>query len=446
MLDQSLDGLLALDANGTIIEANQAAGSILRHDRRGLVGKPLAAIVALGDRRALRHAIGRVTSVGTELELHIRDESDPWTVALRALHTDPRTLVVAFTPRNKAQYRRVVPQKRAPRRIDRVERFALRFPHAVVALRSNGAVAFANGRARAFLGRDAVRVGVEFGDNVPRDIRVLAYRLIQHPAPLHPTVVELSDTRTLRVSGLAATAEEPAILFLEDITEQQKHERVTREFLRNAAHQIRTPLTGIAAAVETLQAGAKERPEERDRFLGHLETHSARLTRIARGLLLLARVQTGEQFRVDYVRVAPLLEQAVAAVEPRDGVEISTSCDEGLAALASPELLRETLAALVDNAVSHTDSGTIRLAATPEKGRIAVSVADSGRGVLPEFRSRIFEPFYRVSDDGKGYGLGLAIAAQAVHAMGGTIDVSETPGGGTTFTIRLQSATTRATV
>jgi signal transduction histidine kinase len=399
--------------------------------------------VALADRRALRHAIDHVTSAGTELELRIRDESDPWTVSLRAAHTAPRTLVVAFTPRKKAQYRRVVPRKRAPRPSDRIERFAFRFPHAVVALRPDGTVAFANGRARAFFGRDSVRVGVELGDDIPRDIRILAFRLIQHSAPLHPTVVELSDTRTVRVSGLAATQEEPAILFLEDITEQQKHERVTREFLRNAAHQIRTPLTGIAAAIETLQAGAKNRPEERDRFLGHLETHAARLTRIARGLLLLARAQTGEQFRVDYVRLAPLLEEAAAAVEPREGVEIGTSCEEGIAALASPELLREALAALVENAVSHTDAGTIRLAAASTNGQVALSVADSGGGVLPEFRNRIFEPFYRVADDGRGYGLGLAIAAQAVRAMGGTIDVSETPGGGTTFTVRLQSATTQ---
>jgi two-component system sensor histidine kinase KdpD len=81
----------------------------------------------------------------------------------------------------------------------------------------------------------------------------------------------------------------------------------------------------------------------------------------------------------------------------------------------------------------------VRLEATSENGQVAVSVADSGRGILPEFRDRIFEPFYRVGDRGKGYGLGLAIAAQAVQAMEGTIEVSDTPGGGTTFTVRLRS-------
>src|SRR5207248_730270 len=160
------------------------------------------------------------------------------------------------------------------------------------------------------------------------------------------------DGRAARVSGLAGTTEDPAIIFLEDVTKQQQQERATREFLRNAAHQLRTPLAGITAAIETLQAGAKERPEDRDRFLAHLETHATRLSRIARGLLVLARAQAGEQLRVDFVELGPLLEQAAAAAEPRAGVTVDAQCEHGLAAVASPELLQETVAALVENALS----------------------------------------------------------------------------------------------
>ena len=92
-----------------------------------------------------------------------------------------------------------------------------------------------------------------------------------------------------------------------------------REFLRNAAHQLRTPLAGITAAVETLQSGAKDQPENRDRFLAHVERHAERLTRLARGLLMLARTQAGEDAPIDFVELRPLVERLVAAAEPRAG-------------------------------------------------------------------------------------------------------------------------------
>jgi two-component system sensor histidine kinase KdpD len=142
-----------------------------------------------------------------------------------------------------------------------------------------------------------------------------------------------------------------------------------------------------------------------------------------------------------FVAVGRYFERVAGSLEPRDGVQVRTYCEPGLAALASPELLHETLAALVENAVSHTDAGTIRLNAVANNGQVALSVTDSGRGILPEFHSRVFEPFYRIGDDGKGYGLGLAIAAQAVAAMDGEIEVSAGPQGGTMFTVTLRSAT-----
>src|SRR5262249_31750107 len=97
------------------------------------------------------------------------------------------------------------------------------------------------------------------------------------------------------------------------------------------------------------------------------------------------------------------------------------------------------IAALVENAVSHTFEGEVRLDATARDGHVVISVTDAGSGIAPELRDRIFEPFYRVADDGRSYGLGLAIAAQAVEAMGGTVEVSDAPDRGTRFTIRLRS-------
>lgn len=436
LLDQTSEGLLAVDEHGSILAANTAAARFLGHERRRLVGKPLPALVELADRRALRAAFHHPEPGGASLEVRLLGNPEPWTLTLRTLpRVSPRTFAVSFRRDGPPPATATPPPH--PRAL---ERLVLRFPHAAVAVGEDGRVAFANGRARRLLGADAVRNGVQFGERLPETVRMLARRLVAVPAPLQPTLVELEDTRVLRVSGLAAAGDEPAVLLIEDATEQRRHDRVMREFLRNAAHQLRTPLTAIMAAVETLQSGAKDRPADRDRFLEHIQTHASRLTRIARGLLVLARAQTSEQLRVDVVEVEPLLEELRRSADPRPNVSMHVACEPGLAALAAPDLLHEALAALVDNAVAQTFDGEIVLEAREEGADLELRVADSGPGILPEFRDRVFEPFFRAADDGEGFGLGLAIAAQSVSAMGGAIDVAERPGGGTALTITLRSA------
>ena len=212
-----------------------------------------------------------------------------------------------------------------------------------------------------------------------------------------------------------------------------------REFLRNAAHQLRTPLTGITAAVEVLQSGAKDVPSDRDRFLEHVAVDTVRLTRIARALLVLARAQSGESVTLEQLELPELLESVVVGAGASAQGRISVACSPGLTVLAQPDLLREALAALVDNAVTHT-SGAVRLAARKLDDAVEIEVVDVGEGIPPEHHARIFEPFYRVADTGEGFGLGLAIAQQAVNAMQGTLRSGVPAEGGTSFTIRLQAS------
>jgi signal transduction histidine kinase len=422
-----------------VLEANAAAGVILGHDAARLQGKPLAALIGLPERRSFRRALLRLGPDGEErLSVHPRGGAEEWQLALRRLpRVSPVTVIATLA------HERAAPPQR-PRASTRMQYFMLRFPYAVVALRPDMRIAFANARARALFGRDAVRTGELLGASVPPALRMLASRIVHVPAPLTPTTVETGD-QTLRVSGIAATPVEPALLLVEDVTEQYRRDRVMHEFLRNAAHQLRTPLAGIAAAVETLQAGAKEQPETRDLFLEHLEAHVARLTRIARGLLTLARRQAGERVPVDAVELAPLLEQVAAGAQPRDGVRLVVDCSPGLAAIAARDLLQEALAALVENAAAHTSAGEIRIHALEDRRKVRIEVSDTGPGILPEFRERIFEPFFQIGHGGgEGYGLGLAIAARAVEAMDGQIEVDDGAAGGTTFSVTLRSAAVAA--
>jgi two-component system phosphate regulon sensor histidine kinase PhoR len=324
---------------------------------------------------------------------------------------------------------------------DGLEHQLLRFGLPTVAYDRDLRVVFSNAAARRLFGSTRLRRGREFRGGPFEELRPVVERLVTLAAPLRPTVVQVADGRAFRVHGLAASDADPAVLFVEDVSDEVQHDRVMREFLRNAAHQLRTPLAGITAAIETLQSGAKELPAERDRFLGHVQTHANRLSRIARGLLVLARAEIGETLALDVVQLGPLLDDLVSEAEPGEGVALRGRYAAGLAALAAPDLLREALAALVDNAIFHTESGEIVVGARQSEGKVVVTVADSGPGIPPEFHARIFQPFFRLGGTGEGFGLGLAIAAQAVQAMHGQIDVSSEVGAGATFIVSLPSAT-----
>ena len=437
MLDEAHEGLLALDEHGAILEANVTAALLLGHERGRLLGKPLAARVALEDRRRFRAAFGALApGRPTTIDVTLLETSPHVRITLRVLpRTAPRVIVAAITADGPIRLDIARPMARR-----RVEEFFLRFPYAVVALRGDLRVAFANGRARTMLGRDSVRSGAIFGEGLSADVRALARRLVSIPVPLTSHTVMLDDGRALRITGLPLAGDEPAVLLVEDVTAQERRARVVSEFLRNAAHQLRTPLTAITAAIEMLQAGAKERPEDRDLFLGHIETHAQRLARLARGLLLLARAESGESLPLDHVVVRPLIDELVRDVEPRAAVELQVECEQNLAAVATPSLLHEVLAALLENAVTHARAGEVHVSASRRNGEVVIAVADSGPGILPEFTDRVFEPFFRGLDTGDGYGLGMAIAAQAVRAMHGDIDVSSKPGEGTRFEVRLPAA------
>jgi two-component system phosphate regulon sensor histidine kinase PhoR len=316
-----------------------------------------------------------------------------------------------------------------------MDRLFNRFPHAVVALDRDLRVVAVNEHARSLVADGVLRPGEPLGG----ELRLLAERLLSGPEPLGPSTLELTG-RSLRVAGVPADEDrDSALLLIEDVTEELRHDRVLREFVRNAAHELRTPLTGISVAVEVLQSGAKDNAAERDRFLAHVERHTGRLTRIARSLLVLARAQSGEELRLELVDLTELLDRLVKEADPSPNVSVTASCPASLAAHADPDLLHEALSALVDNAVSHTSEGSVSLDASASNGHVSIVVADTGTGIMSEHRARIFEPFYRAGDAGEGFGLGLAIAAQAVEAMRGDLLVGEAEMGAR-FTIRIPVA------
>jgi signal transduction histidine kinase/HAMP domain-containing protein len=309
-------------------------------------------------------------------------------------------------------------------------------------------IEFANASARQMLGLENGETGMALPDPWPGvKLRALADALFEPEASVVEARATPDGDHIYSVAGIPALEADVAVIVITDVSERERRERAQREFVANAAHELRTPLSVIAGAVEMLQAGAKEEPVQRDRFLTNIAGESSRLGRLARALLLLARAETrAETLRVEPLPVLPLLEQAAVDAAVRPGVMIDVDCPPDLAVQAQAELAQQIVANLVDNAAKLTESGRIVLRARSAPGeRVEIEVSDTGPGIDPADHEAVFERFSRGSDrrDGEGFGLGLAIVRQAVRALGGRVELESEPGAGTTVRVVLPAAEAR---
>jgi signal transduction histidine kinase len=226
---------------------------------------------------------------------------------------------------------------------------------------------------------------------------------------------------------------------LADITADERRRRAEREFVANASHELRTPVSAIATAVEALELGAREDPDERDRFIRLIGRQAQRLTRLTKSLLVLARAQTREEgMQLVPVELGPFLER-VAAAEPSERVRVEAN--GAPAALAQPDVLEQVVANLVANAVRHAPDGAIVVRADGAGDEAVIEVSDDGPGIPAEVRARVFDRFY--AGDGPtrdGFGLGLAIARDSTLAMHGRLELDSEAGSGTTARVVLRKA------
>jgi len=229
------------------------------------------------------------------------------------------------------------------------------------------------------------------------------------------------------------------------MADREHIERADREFVTNAAHQLRTPITAIGSAVAALKAGAAAEPGERDHFLDHLETQAERLAQIVDAMLVLSRAQRREQDApLTVVPLRPLLERRVSESTPAAGVAVELECDESVAAIAHAALLEEAVASVLANAVEHTTAGRISVSVLGSGEHVAIEIADTGPGMPAGVRERAFERFFSSSQNRHNAGLGLAIAAAALQVSQGTIELFSEPGAGTRVRLTLEGTQLRS--
>jgi two-component system, OmpR family, sensor kinase len=234
-------------------------------------------------------------------------------------------------------------------------------------------------------------------------------------------------------------------------TRARRSEERMRQFVADASHELRTPLTTIRGFAELYRQGAATAPEETARLVRRIEDEAARMGLLVEDLLLLARLDRERPVALAPVELRVLAADAVQAakvVAPDRHLGLEVARDAGpLVVRGDDARLRQVLGNLVSNALMHTpDDAEITVRLRAEGPTAVVEVADTGPGLSPEQKDRVFERFYRVDaartrhDGTTSTGLGLAIVAALVSAHGGTVEVDSDAGRGATFRVRLPLA------
>jgi len=213
-----------------------------------------------------------------------------------------------------------------------------------------------------------------------------------------------------------------------------------RQFISDASHELKTPLTSINANAQMLARWGDRDEHIRKESLETIAKESASLAGMVAGMLTLARADSGEAIPKEPVDVAAIGAQAVAAAQPRaaeKGLMLRFNSSGRPIVLGDTSLIRQLLRNLIDNAIKFTEEGTVGVRVRAEGDRAIVEVEDTGPGIDPTELPFVFDRFYRTDKSRSraipGTGLGLAIVRSIARVHEGTVEARSPAGGGALF-------------
>jgi len=252
---------------------------------------------------------------------------------------------------------------------------------------------------------------------------------------------KLPDYQVREIAELAAALNQMA-------TQLDSLENLRREFVANVSHELKTPVTSIQGFAETLLEGARDNPEDLDRFLRIIARQSGRLADIIDDLLTLSRLESApldELLVVDRYILCDILESCREVCRGRAEVKdiaIIVDCSGEVEVMADRSLLTQAVINLIENAVKYSPGHTTVTVSGSRIGRrVRITVADQGPGIPEHHVPRLFERFYRADKARSrrlgGTGLGLAIVKHIAGVHQGDVSVETRIGQGSTFIILL---------
>jgi signal transduction histidine kinase len=224
-----------------------------------------------------------------------------------------------------------------------------------------------------------------------------------------------------------------------------------RQFISDASHELKTPLTVINANAQMLERWADRDPQIRAESLSAIREESASLADMVNGMLLLAKAESGDDIPREPIELESVIAEAVRSTQARaeeKGLALRFDAPaEGArtTVLGNANLLRQLFTNLIDNAIKFTERGSIDVTVARSGASSVVSVADTGPGIDDEALERIFDRFFRADASRNravpGTGLGLAIVRSIARIHGGGVVAARRSGGGTVFNVTLPTLT-----
>jgi len=321
----------------------------------------------------------------------------------------------------------------------------------VIVVDPQGRLQLVNDAAKRMLKLDEdLSLGHHYVESIrhPKIAALVASALAGKP----PEALEMSpprdSSRTIMARAAAAAGDSAhgAVLVLHDITDLRRADQIRRDFVANVSHELRTPLTAIRGYVEALSEGDVT-PDNSRRFLDIIERHTARMERLVKDLLRLARLDAGQEtleiLSCDSRNLINAVVTELASPLEQRHQHVDVSIGPGAESVrADPAKMHDVLRNLVANAITYSpEQTTIRVEAARAGTSTIFSVSDEGPGIPEEDLSRVFERFYRVDKsrarDPGGTGLGLAIVKHLVELHKGTVAAENRAAGGARVSVTL---------
>ena len=231
------------------------------------------------------------------------------------------------------------------------------------------------------------------------------------------------------------------VLLIFDVTDKVFAERNRREFTANVSHELKTPLQSIMGSAELIENGLVK-PEDMKEFSDRIYKEAARLLTLIEDIIRLSQLDENVELAWENLDIAKMASDTAALIRDtaeKKNVIINLDC-EPTEIYGVRQLYSEIIYNLCENAIKYNkDGGSVTVSVHPKNGGIELTVSDTGIGIPPEHRSRVFERFYRVDKSHSkatgGTGLGLSIVKHAVQYLGGQIDLTSRVGEGTKITV-----------
>ena len=332
----------------------------------------------------------------------------------------------------------------------RIEEIVERMGEGVVLLDDELTPILANASARTLLGLGTPEFTLRL---TSEEIVAVARKALMSAEETEEVVSQWFPKRgQLRVRATPLTEHGGVVVLIRDITEELRTQRIRREFVAHASHELKSPVAGLQALAEAVRDAVADDPETAERFSARLVDEADRLGRLIEDLLDLSRLEEPGDLSRQSVDLSQLTraEASLARSEATEkGIDTSVNIVEEIWVEGDEQQLSLMCRNLLDNAVHYTSTGGhIAVDLRREAGEAVLRVIDTGIGIPREAQERVFERFYRVdrarSRLSGGTGLGLAIVKHAVELHGGRIGLESELEQGSTFIVRLPAAEPRA--